>query len=384
MITITTPYIENYGKKSRCICNIYVDREIRTVWFEVDAKYEQYLVTERADAYVIGLLHWCMLNKQDIKCEVPVTEELLYNIKTILVPSLAKYAKDLQSINIMADVAPVLGGNEIGTGCSCGIDSFDAIFKHYKTEYPNLDLTYLCINNVGAFNECYNDYGKEKVKEERYEKVDEVARELGLPIIKTDSNFAEAFPQVHLYTHTFSSMFAVYMLKKMWKIYYYASSGLDFSHFTFTDVECAHYELLSLQCFSTSGLRIYSEGGEKERIDKTKDIADFRPAQKYLHVCLSKPYNCGVCSKCRRTLVTLDFLNKLDNFREVFNIEYYKNHREEYYMWLARQHNIGDQMNEPVYQGLLEREAFKKIAIREACIERIKRPLRPIKRKLFK
>ena len=82
--------------------------------------------------------------------------------------------------------------------------------------------------------------------------------------------------------------------------------------------------------------------------------------------------------------MTLDFLNKLDNFADVFEIEYYKNHKVEYYKWLAHQHSIGSKMNEPVYQGLLEREAFKKIAIREACIEGIKRPLRPIKRKLFK
>lgn len=384
MITIKAPYLQKNGEKSRCICKIHVDDEVRTVWFEVDEQYEQYLVTERADAYVIGLLHWCMSNKHDIKCEVPITEELLYNIRTILIPSLVKHTNNLYNISIEADVAPALGGNEIGTGCSCGIDSFDAIFKHYKTEYPNLDLTYLCINNVGAFNECYSEYGKEKVKEERYEKVDVVACELGLPIVKTESNFADVFPQIHLYTHTFSSMFAVYMLKKMWKIYYYASSGLDYSHFTFSDLECAHYELLSLQCFSISSLRIYSEGGEKERIDKTKDIVDFKPAQKYLHVCLSKPYNCGICSKCCRTLVTLDYLDKLDNFKAVFDIEYYKDHRTQYYKWLARQHSMGDWMNEPVYQGLLERRAFKKIAIREAFIEGIKKPLRPIKRKFFK
>ena len=264
MIVINKPYISNNGSKCRCVCDISVDEEIRSVWFEVDEKYQDKLVTERADAYVIGLLHWCMLNKHDIKCEIPVTEELLYNIKTILIPSLAKYAKNLNQINIIAEVAPVLGsGTEVGTGCSCGIDSFDAIYKHYKTNYPDLDVTYLCINNVGAFNECYEEYGKEKVKEERYHKVDEVAGELGLPIIKTDSNFAEAFPQVHLYTHTYSSAFAIYMLQKLWKVYYYASSGMDYSTFSLSDLECAHYELLSLQCFSTSGIRIYSETGAK-------------------------------------------------------------------------------------------------------------------------
>ena len=380
MIIIGKPFISSNAAKTRCICDISVDGMIRSVWFEVDSKYKEYLVTERADAYVIGLLHWCMLNRHDIKCQVPVTEELLYNIKTILVPSLAKYANNLHAIKIDAEVAPALKGEEVGTGCSCGIDSFDAIYNHYKSDYPNMDLTYLCINNVGAFNECYDDYGREKVKEERYQKVDVVSKELGIPIIKTDSNFAETFPQIHLYSHTYSSVFAIYMLKKLWKTYYYASSGMDYSKFSLSDLDPAHYELLSLQCFSTSGLRIYSEGGEKERIDKTRDLFDFEPAQKYLHVCLAKPYNCGVCSKCRRTLVTLDMLDKLDNFKEVFDIGYYKKHREEYYKWLVSQHSFGDLMNEPVYQEMLERSAFRKIA----NIEKIKKPLRKIKRKLIK
>lgn len=378
MLTIMKPYIEDLDNKTRCICNIDVDGDQRTVWFEVDNKYRDYLVTERADAYVIGLLHWCMLNNHDIKCEVPTTDELLYNIKTILIPSLSKANPQLNRIDIFSEMDIPLNGKEIGTGCSCGIDSFDAIYMHYKTKYKNMDLTYLCINNVGAFNECYDDYGKEKVKEERYKKVDEVAEELGLPIIKTDSNFAEIFPQVHLYTHTYSSVFAIYMLQKLWKIYYYASSGIDYGHFSMKDAECAHYELLSLQCFSTSGLRIYSEGGEKQRLDKTKDIVDFRPAQKYLHVCLTKPTNCGVCPKCRRTLLTLDMLGKLDNFKESFDIEYYKSHKEEYYKWLVLQHLAGDEMNEPVYQSFKKIPEFKTIDL----VEKTLYPLKKIKRKL--
>lgn len=380
MIIIGKPYISNNGDKSRCVCNISVDGENRGVWFEVESKYQKYLVTERADAYVIGLLHWCMLNRHDVKCQTPITDELLYNITTILIPSLARYARNLYAIKIDAEVAPALTGTEIGTGCSCGIDSFDAIYKHYRTNYPNMDLTYLCINNVGAFNECYDDYGREKVKEECYQKVDSVAKDLGLPIIKTDSNFAEVFPQVHEYSHTYSSSFAIYMLQKLWKIYYYASSGIDYSKFSLSAMDPAHYELLSLQCFSTSGIRIYSEGGEKERLDKTKDIVDFKPAQKYLHVCLAKPYNCGVCSKCRRTLVTLDLLDKLDNFKNVFDIEYYKRNKDDYYKWLASQHSMGDEMNEPVYQGLLERAEFRRFA----NLEKIKKTLRKIKRKLIK
>ena len=362
MITIKKPCLVNIDKKCRSVCDIWVDDEKRTVWFEVDDMYGKYLCTERADAYVIGLLNWAMRENHDICSEIPVTEELLYNINTILIPSLYNSGKALHNIKIQASAAPtIMEGKEIGTGCSCGIDTFSAIYNHLNTEYKSLDLTFLCINNVGAFNASYSKYGENKVKEERYKEAEKAAAEVGLPLIKTDSNFAQAFPMNHYLTHTYSSCFAVYMLQKMWKVYYYASSGYDYSKFKIVNNDlraCGHYDLLSLQCFSTAGLRIYSEGGEKNRIDKIADIINFKPARKHLHVCTAKPYNCGTCTKCRRTLVALDLLECLDDFTEVFNVEEYRRNKKKYYSWLCAHHYLRDVMNEPVYQGLKKRHAF--------------------------
>lgn len=53
MLTIMKPYIEDLDNKTRCICNIDVDGDQRTVWFEVDNKYRDYLVTERAEGRVL-------------------------------------------------------------------------------------------------------------------------------------------------------------------------------------------------------------------------------------------------------------------------------------------------------------------------------------------
>lgn len=364
MIYIGVPKIESNGDKSRIVCDIFIEGVKKNIWFEVEKKYEKYLCTERADGYLIGILNYAMRYGYNIECAVPVTEELMYNIKTILIPSLVKYSENLHSIEIKAKLAPALNmGEFVGTGCSCGIDSFSSIHNHVNTEFHDMDITHLCLNNVGAYNQCYADYGAEKVKIERYEETKKVAKELGIELIETDSNFASEIVQEHLLTHTYSSTFAIYMLQKMWKIYYYASSGLDYSHFSIekNDTEsCAHYELLSLQCFSIRGLKIYSEGGEKTRIEKTRDIANFSVAQKFLHVCLSKPTNCNVCSKCMRTLLSLDAIDKIDNFAEVFDIEYYKNNKIKYYKWLCKEHYLGDIMNEPVYQILSQRNEYKK------------------------
>lgn len=363
MIKINKPYLKKGPEKTRCYCEIQINNDKKNVWFEVDNEYAKYLVDDRIDAYVIGLLHFAMKNNYDIESEIPITEELLYNIQTVLIPSLSKYAKSLNNIKVNAPTIPAIKeGKYNGTGCSCGIDSFDAIKNHYNTSFSELNIDYLCLNNVGAFNECYEEYGKDKVKIERYKITEKVAKEMGIKLIMTDSNFAEEIPQNHYLTNTYSCCFAIYMLQKLWKRYYLASVGLDYSKFTIIDndlEDSAHYDLLTLQCFSHEGLKIVNESGEKNRLDKTKNIADFKYAQKYLHVCINKPYNCGVCSKCRRTLVSLDALNKLDNFKEVFDIDYYKNNKKEYYIWLYSEHMKKNEMNEPSYEILSKRKDFK-------------------------
>lgn len=110
MITIKEPKIQLINDRARCTCPIDVDGINKEVWFEVDKEYGKYIVTERADAYVIGLLYWAMKNGHDITCECPVTEELLYNLSTILVPTLYKNAHNFHKTKIIAKNASEISG----------------------------------------------------------------------------------------------------------------------------------------------------------------------------------------------------------------------------------------------------------------------------------
>ena len=368
MIHIRRPQLVSTEMYSSVVCDVEIDNVVHSIWFRTDKKYEQYLCVERSDAYLIGLLNYAQRRYHDIICDAPVTEDLLYNIETDLLPSLCRYGKNMHKPKIIAQTAPPLQqGFAVGTGASFGVDSFSAIVNHVNSPYSSHNITHLCINDVGAFNECYGEYGQDKVKEERYVIAQKIADELGMELIKTDSNFANEIPQIHLVTHTYSSCFAIYMLQKLWRTYYYGSSGFDYSHFSLVNHQKkapSYYELLSLQCFSIPGLRIYSEGGAKTRLDKMMEIANYPPAQKHVHVCILKPYNCGVCEKCMRTLVTLDLLDVLDQFGDSFDIEYYKANRKKYLAWLCDMHFFRDVMNEPVYRAFLKKEGFRSFAYR--------------------
>ena len=205
--------------------------------------------------------------------------------------------------------------------------------------YRSNALTHLAIYNVGSFNGIYRNSGLDYVRKKTWERAEKVSKKLDLPIVMVNSNIHKAFPQNHLFTHTYTDVFAIYALQKLWRTYYYASA-YDYNSFTLKNnlTSGIAYEALLLDCLSLPDLKIYLEGAVGDRTDKIAEIADFPLAQKYLHVCTAKETNCGYCEKCMRTLIAIDALGKLDNFRDSFDIDGYRNNSSRYYRHLCKQH----------------------------------------------
>jgi len=122
-------------------------------------------------------------------------------------------------------------------------------------------------------------------------------------------------------------------MRKLWKTFLF-SSGYPYSDFKILKGDSERSDLLSTTFLSTEGLRIYSEGGSVTRFQKTEIVAKFPLAHKNLHVCWRSDDNCGTCFKCRRTMITLYLLDKLDFFREAFPVEYFYKNTSGYWKWL--------------------------------------------------
>lgn len=358
LITIGRPRIENRNDSVRMTAVVTLRGETRPVWFEVESGYGKYLCGERSDAFLIGVLNYAMREHCDIRCDAPVGAQLLYQIRTYLIPSLVRNSKVLYSTNIVADIdaSPIHNAGGVGTGISCGVDSLHVVKNYANSIYPGLKLTHLVLNNVGAF--WRGDMDKQYEWQANHAR--EFCKEFGFELIQTNSNIADAIPQNHFLTHTYSSAFAIYALQKLWNVYFYGSSGEDFTSFSLKDNEkhdAAHYELLSLDVFSTRSLKIYSEGGAVERFDKLREVVGYEPSYKYLHVCTSDlGPNCCHCPKCLRTLTSLDALDALDRYSEAFDIADYKNNRRDRLKWLYAQqvYDSGDKMTRPAYLLLKE------------------------------
>ena len=54
--------------------------------------------------------------------------------------------------------------------------------------------------------------------------------------------------------------------------------------------------------------------------------------------------------------MSLEAIGKLDDFKNVFDLEYYQKNKKEYYDWLDDVVSKGDQMNLPTYKLLKQKE----------------------------
>ena len=324
--------------------------DTKRVEFSVPLEYSDYLLTERCDACVVLLLRMAVNKGFNIKSDIPISNDLYYNLKEQFLPPYIK--NDGHAIKLLLKPASsVGGGTAVGTGLSCGVDSMHSVMKHL--DYPDKDfkLTHLCINNVGAFNDIYRLGGVENVRKGLYARARRAAEDMGLPLIETDSNVDQVLHQNHYYSHTFTSAFAIFCLKKLWKYYYYASSGVDcvsgFSLKNHLMYPPSRFELLTMDCLSTSSLRIYIEAPTVSRFQKIVDISDFVYAQKYLTSCTSTYDNCCRCDKCMRNIMTLDSIKRLDRFSGVYDIGLYKRFRRRYMWYLYTRQD--DSYFEPVF-----------------------------------
>lgn len=101
-IRISAPYVQHiesdiFGSAVRLAADVNMTNpntgvnETRSLYFDFERKYEEYLCPERSDAFVMGLLSSAMENGYDIEFETPMTDRLFYQMNDDYLPMMAKY-----------------------------------------------------------------------------------------------------------------------------------------------------------------------------------------------------------------------------------------------------------------------------------------------------
>ena len=310
------------------------------MWYKVPKDYSQYLCAERADAFVVACLYFSMAAGIDIISDIPLTSCLLYQLNEQQIPLLCNEKSGFKRVSIHAPVASELekSAEFVGTGISCGIDSFCTIMLGLKDSLPKDNrLTHLAVFNTGSLNfygyeniSSLETWREETEKELAYhiQQGNIVAHKLGLSFISIDTNIPDLYQGAFLLSHTYRNLSCILATQKMWLTYYYASTGEGVIFKPSLTVDTGLYDVSTISNISLYHLKMYTSAFEVTRMQKLEMIADHPVVQEHLNVCSHGKVNCGRCTKCKRTLLNLDILGKLDDFKHAFpDMAYYKKNR---------------------------------------------------------
>ncbi len=355
MITISNLRIEDKKELSYLFCDIQDDVKNKKteVWFSVSSQYKEYLCTELADAFLLGLLPIAIKHNQDITVDAAVSPRLLYNLRTGIEPMYQKIFKKsgCTKITVRETKDINFNGKGVATGCSLGVDSLSAIYSHLEKDIVDeFKLTHLTLFNSGQLG----DYDLEASEQNFLNTVEEIkpfAESLNLNILAINSNFNSLYKDtgIHvLQTVAVRTIAFAMSVQKLLRHYIFGSTyPIDMIKFDCLDTE--HQEAAFLPLLSTENLSTFLADQYKTRVDKTAYIRTKPYVSKYLKVCWAEQTayevwqnttflegktktNCGWCDKCLRTLLTLEVLNNgnLDDYKEQFELKKYYEHRDAY------------------------------------------------------
>ena len=355
MIKISQPKIERINGNYSLVSHIIDEKQLieTDVYYTVPEEYGEYLTYEVADTYVVGCLLPAVLYNQDIVVEGAMSERLYYNLSNSVLYILSLIYNNKIKIHVKKLVHTDFNGTGVGCGCSLGVDSFAAMLQHISSmekESCNTPhsyrITHLTYFNVGAMG--YVDLNKAKASYDKdIQMVLSFAKEVGLPVVRLESNFSVFYKDFDFdASGDLRNFSAALSLQKLFGKYLYGSS-FPIADFKFDKGQTGYYESLLAPLISTESTEIVIANPDMSRIDKTKYILDNHLAQKYLYVCWKEiisnrwpdsevarvkdlHLNCSRCDKCKRTLLAIDLLGKLTQFKDIFDIQYWEKTKDSY------------------------------------------------------
>ncbi len=311
-------------------------------WFALPEDYaDAFVFPDCSNCFLFGLLYFAMRLGYDIRIMGTISPKCLQNIQREVMPIMSAFRPCIQPVKIEVESTKVFAeGKYVGTGFSAGIDSFATIVCNLRDHsvFSEDKLTHLFFFNSGTHGLGRSFDELEKVRQKfltRFESFSPAAKMIGLPFIPVDTNVHSFLPDNVAAAGTLANVCVVHFLRKGIRRYLLSSDGRNyFEWFTYmknspveTHIDLAYTEPLLCQWLGDNTLSIIPYGSSMTRIEKTQLLVDYAPAQNSLNVCNSvdtMEKNCSICLKCRRTMLDLDLLGKLDCFRNVFDIDKYR------------------------------------------------------------
>lgn len=337
---IGTPTLQESGAEVVYSVEVHGGPGPDVLWFSVDARFRD-LVSDRADAALVALLVPAMAAGVDLIVDGRVSERLFFQLGGPLQKLLQLVVPSLSRVRIEAsrlDQAPP-SATGVATGFSGGVDSFCVLADHYfGSVSPGYRVTHLLFNNVGS-----HGAGGEQTFDLRFRRLAPIAERMGLPLVRVNSNLDSYFELGFEQTHTCRNAAVAHLLQGGIGRFMYASAVPYQETFVGPSRSTAYSDPISLPMLSSEVVDLFSSGAELSRVEKTLRVAELEDSYDSLDVCVSGRFvmetggtNCSKCRKCMRTLLTLEIAGALERYSEAFDMQVYREHREQFVETLLR------------------------------------------------
>lgn len=335
---ISAPQLEQNAERVRISARVSSSAfGERLLWFEVPNRWADAIAADRLDAFVAALIPFAIARGEDIVARGNVSERLYHSIEHTILPIVKLLFNPRAKTRVDADefaAACFPHASGVAAGFSAGVDSFATICDHFVNERcPSFRLTHLLFNNVGSHG--FQDLeAAARLFELRYQRVKPFADQIGLPMVRVNSNAHAYIPWSFRQTHPLLNGSVALLLQPLLGKFFYSMSYKFADNSTpelAEDISAA--EAVLVPALSTESLQCIASGGRCTRVAKTRLISNYQPAFEWLNVCVDAEgdgRNCSVCLKCCRTLLTLELLGEAEKFSRVFDLNKFAAARERF------------------------------------------------------
>lgn len=329
---ISKPFISVAKDKVIYQAKVKTGKAERILWYSIDKEFG-HLISTSSDAALIGLLIPAMASGKKIYLDGSVSEKLYFQASCQLQSALEcnnallkrvsikpKQIERHQRIRIPAGVA---------TGFSGGVDSFSTLLDHLNRP-DRFRLSHLIFSNVGSHGSAEPG---ERLFNKRFERLSaKVKDRIRLPFVRINSNLDSFYREDLRFrdTHTLRNASVALLLQRGIGTFLYASaySYRQILSKSARNSDIALLDPIILPNLSTPMLTLLPSGSEYSRVQKTLRISEYHHSYDMLDVCTSsahsgKHLNCSQCSKCLRTMATLEIGEMLYHYSRSFDLSAY-------------------------------------------------------------
>lgn len=285
------------------------------LWFDIPEKYKD-KISSRSDAFLSCLFLLAMSLGEDIRVEGEVSPRLLENINRYQKIYNTWLPDDYSVVSIEArDVLSDSGnGQAVISAFSGGVDSFHTLFENLFENIQNKSLAITHGIYVHGFDIALDQTKTFSVSSKMY---NELFQSLGLELITLSTNIKDILDKELSWDWTHGAALAgtALLFSPMAKCLYIPSSYTN-------DTQVPHGShretdpLISTESFAT----VYY-GAHHNRQQKIEIVSTWPASFNRLRVCTwprEEILNCCRCNKCIKAMMSLEALNKLQNYKESF------------------------------------------------------------------